>query len=340
MMDRMRAFALAMVGIASFANPAPAQPAVADFYKGKTIAIVMGTGPGGSYDLYGRIIAEHLSRHIPGNPNIIIEHMPGAGGVTAGNFIYATGPQDGTKILLSHALPMSEMLDPRGVRFQSANFQWLGTYDVITHTMTLWHQAPVKTIADLKNASVVIGSVARAHLTYQFTAMMKDVLGLNYKIITGYLSGTDNYLAMERGEIHGWAASWESLVGTRAQWLAENKVTLLAQFTLERKKDLAKVPTLLELAPNDKKDVVEFLTAGTPFARGMAVGPGVPAERAAALRKAFMDTMRDPAFLAATQKRKVDIDARDWQHTHMLVKKIVGASPDLVARVKKSIGQD
>src|SRR5688500_17548948 len=113
-------------------SAAPAQPAVADFYKGKTIAIVMGTGPGGSYDLYGRIIAEHLSRHIPGNPNIIIEHMPGAGGVTVGNFIYATGPQDGTKILLSHALPMSEMLDPRGVRFQSAKFQWLGTYDVIT----------------------------------------------------------------------------------------------------------------------------------------------------------------------------------------------------------------
>jgi tripartite-type tricarboxylate transporter receptor subunit TctC len=313
---------------------------VADFYKGKTLTFLLGTGPGGSYDLYARAIADHFGRHVPGQPNIIIEHMPGAGGVTAGNHLFGPGPQDGTKILLSHAITMSEMLEPRGVRFQSAKMQWLGSYDAIAHTMAIWHEAPVKTIADLKNPNIVIGSFAKAHFTYQWPAMMKDVLGLNFKLISGYPTGNHNNLAMERGEIHGWAASWENLIGTRPHWITEKKVRLLAVFLLERKHQIPDVPTLLELAPPDKKDVVEFMSAGTPMGRAVVVGPGVPADRVAALRKAFDDTMKDPAFLAEAQKRQIDIDAHNWQHTQALVQKITGASPELVARVKKSIGAD
>jgi tripartite-type tricarboxylate transporter receptor subunit TctC len=333
------AIAAALAGTVALAAPAAAQ-SVADFYKGKTVVLLLGTGPGGSYDLYARVIADFMGRHIPGNPNIIVEHMPGAGGVTAGNHIYGPGPQDGTKILLSHAIIMSEMLEPRGVRFQSAKLNWLGTYDAIAHTMALWHEAPVKKIEDLKNSSIVIGSFAKAHLTYQWPAMMKDVLGLNYKLITGYPTGNHNNLAMERGEIHGWAASWENLIGTRPHWIKEKKVTLLAQFVLERKQQIPDVPTLIELAPPDKKDVAEFLTAGTPFGRAAVVGPGVPADRVAALRKAFDDTMKDPAFLAEAQKRSLDIDPRNWEHTTALAKKITSASPELVTRVKKSIGAD
>ena len=323
------------------ASPAPAQQSAADFYRGKNVALLLGTGPGGSYDLYARLFAEHLGKHIPGNPSILVEHMPGAGGVTAGNHLFGPGPQDGTKILLSHAIIMSEVLDPKaGVRFQSAKFNWIGTYDAIAHTLALWHEAPVKTIADLKGGTIVVGSFAKAHFTYQWPAMMKDVLGLNFKLITGYPTGNHNNLAMERGEIHGWAASWENLIGTRPHWIKEKKVTLLTQFLLERKHQIPEVPTLLELAPADKKDVVEFMSASTPFGRAVVVGPGVPADRVAALRTAFEATIKDPAFLAAAQKRQVDIDWRDHQHTMSLVKKIVGASPDLIARVKKSIGQE
>jgi tripartite-type tricarboxylate transporter receptor subunit TctC len=322
-------------------SPAAAQQSVADFYKGKTVALLLGTGPGGSYDLYARIFAEHLSRHIPGNPSIVIEHMPGAGGVNAGNHLFGPGPQDGTKILLSHAIIMSEVLTPKaGIRFQSAKFNWVGTYDAIAHTMAFWHDSPVKTVADLKKGNVIVGSFAKSHFTYQWPAMMRDVLGLDFKLITGYPTGSTNNLAMERGEIHGWAASWENLIGTRPQWIKEKKVTLLMQFLLERKHQIPDVPTLLELAPPDKKDIVEFMSAATPFGRGVVVGPGVPAERVAALRTAFAATIKDPAFIAMAQKRQVDIDWRDHQHTMALVKKIVGASPDLIARVKKSIGQE
>jgi tripartite-type tricarboxylate transporter receptor subunit TctC len=343
MLFRTRAFAIAVLASAAAASPAAAQ-SVADFYKGKNVALLLGTGPGGSYDLYARIFADHLGKHIPGNPNIIVEHMPGAGGVTAGNHLFGPGPQDGTKILLSHAIIMSEVLDPKaGVRFQSPKFNWIGTYDAIAHTMAFWGEGPVKTIDDLKGAkgsSVVVGSFAKAHFTYQMPALMKDVLGLNFKLITGYPTGNHNNLALERGEIHGWAASWENLIGTRPHWIKENKVNLLVQFLLARKHQIPDVPTLLDLAPPDKKDVVEFMSASTPFGRAIVLGPNVPADRVAALRTAFAAVMQDPAFIASAQKRQVDLDWHDHNHTMSLVEKIVGASPDLIARVKKSIGQE
>jgi tripartite-type tricarboxylate transporter receptor subunit TctC len=339
--NRARGCALALLAAAGIgATPCAAQ-SVADFYKGKTISIVMGTGPGGSYDLYGRTIAEHLSRHIPGNPTIIVEHMPGAGGVVAGNYIYAPAPQDGSKILLSHALPLAEKLEPAsGIRFESRKFHWLGAYDAIVMVMTLWHTAPVRTFDALKTAGVVIGSFNKTHLGYQWSMLIKTTFGTNYKVITGYPSGNHLNLAMERGEIHGWTASWENLVGTKSDWLREKKVTLLVQFALDRMPDLPGVPTLLELAPPDRKDVVEFVTAGTPFARALAVGPGVPADRVAALRAAFDALMRDPAFLADAGKRKLGITPRNAAATHALVDKMAAASPELMARVKKATGQD
>jgi tripartite-type tricarboxylate transporter receptor subunit TctC len=333
---RLTAIAVAIAGVAS---PAAAE-SVADFYKGKTIAMVMGTGPGGSYDLYGRTIGMYLSKHIPGNPSIIMEHMPGAGGVIAGNHIYSQAPQDGTKMLLSHAITLSEKLTPTGVRFETAKMQWLGAFDAITQVMALWHTAPAKTLDDLKKMdNVVIGSFSRSHLTYQWASLLKHAIGAKYKIITGLRSGNENNLAMERGEIHGWTPSWENLNGTRPQWLKEKKIRILAQFTLEREPYLKDIPTLIELSPPDKRDVAEFVISGTPIARSIAVGPGVPADRVAALRKAFEETMKDPAFLAEAKKRKLSISPRSHQQVLALVKKIVNAPPDLVTRVKQAIGQ-
>jgi tripartite-type tricarboxylate transporter receptor subunit TctC len=157
-------------------------------------------------------------------------------------------------------------------------------------------------------------------------------------VITGYPGGNALNVAMERGEISGWTASWENLVGTRPQWLRDRQVTIPVQFTLTRLAGLKEVPTLLELTPADKKDVVEFITAGTPIARAMAVGPKVPADRIAALRKAFEELMHDPDFLAECEKRKLDIDPRSAAETEKLVDKIVSASPELVERVKSAVG--
>jgi tripartite-type tricarboxylate transporter receptor subunit TctC len=323
-----------------FVAPAAAQSA-ADFYKGRTLSIVMGTGPGGSFDLYARTIAEHWSRHIPGNPTVIVENMPGAGGVIAGNYIYGNGPQDGSKVLLSHPLPLIEKLEPNaGVRFESAKFHWLGTYDSIAQVLSLWHTAPARSIEDLKKPEIVIGSFNKTHLTYQWAMLTKTALGTSYKVTTGYPSGNELNLAMERGEIHGWVVAWANLAGTKPDWLRDRKVNMLVQFTVERLAALPNVPTLIELTPPDRKDVVEFVSAGTPFSRALAVGPGVPADRVAVLRKAFDDLMVDKAFLADAEKRKLDIDPRNAAQAHAMLDKIVNASPDLVARVKKAIGQE
>ena len=330
-------FAVVTLAVAA-GSPATAD-SVADFYRGKTISMVMGTGPGGSYDLYGRTIAEHLTRHIPGNPKIIMEHLPGAGGVIAGNHVYGQAPQDGSKMLLSHAIPLSEKLEPTGVRFESVKFNWLGAYDAIVQSLTLWHTVPVNSIEELKTANIVIGSFAKTHLTYQWASLLKDAIGAQYKVVAGYRSGNDCNLAMERGEIAGWTASWENLHGTRPHWVAEKKVKLLVQFTLEREPFLKDVPTLMELTPEPKKDVSEFVISGTPFARALAVGPGVPAERVAALRKAFDAVMKDPAFLEDAKKRQLNIDPRDAGKVTAMVKKLASASPELIERVKKAIGQ-
>src|SRR5262249_2760876 len=218
--------AVAVVGTVAFASPVAAQ-SVADFYKGRTITLLMGTGPGGSYDLYGRTIAERLGRHIPGNPSIIVEHMPGAGGVIAGNSIYATLPQDGSKLLLSHALPLVEKLEPSaGVRFESGKFHWLGAYDSIAQMMALWHTSGAKTLDELKTMDLVIGSFNKTHLTYQGAMLTKDAPGAKYKVITGHPSGNHLNLAMERGEISGWTVSGANLVGTKPEWLRGHKVTI------------------------------------------------------------------------------------------------------------------
>jgi tripartite-type tricarboxylate transporter receptor subunit TctC len=334
-----RRLSLIAAFVAVTAVPASAQ-GVADFYKGRTLSIVMGTGPGGSFDLYGRTIAEHWSRHIPGNPTVIVEYMPGAGGVTAGNYIYGTGPQDGSKVLLSHPLPLIEKLEPKGVRYESAKFRWLGTYDSIAQVLALWHTAPARTLDDLKTKDMIVGSFSKTHLTYQWAMLAKTTLGARYKVITGYPSGNELNLAMERGEIHGWVSAWANLAGTRPDWLRDKKLNIPVQFTVERLRDLPDVPTLIEVSPADKKDVVEFISAGTPFSRALAAGPGVPMDRVDALRKSFEALMTDKAFLADAAKRKLDIDPRNAAQAHAMLDKIVNASPDLIARVKKAIGQE
>jgi tripartite-type tricarboxylate transporter receptor subunit TctC len=327
---------LAFVIAALPAFPAAAQP-VADFYKGKTISILMGTGPGGSYDLYGRTIAEHLGRHIPGRPNIVVEHMPGAGGVVAGNHIYGPGPQDGSKLLLSHALPLVERMSPKGVLFESAKMHWLGAYDAIAQVMSIWHTVPVKSFDDFKTKDFVVGSFNKTHLSYQWAMLTKNVLETNYRVITGYPSGNHLNLAMERGEIAGWTSSWETFTATHPDWLRDRKVTLFMQYTVERMRELPDLPTLAELAQPGKRAMAEFIASGTPFSRAMAVGPGVPKDRVAALRKAFDDLMQDQEFLAIAKKRNLEINPRNAAATHALLAKITGASPELVGQVIKAI---
>ena len=337
MLSLTRAIGFAMGLVAASAAHAQTPEA---FYKGRTISLVMGTGPGGSYDLYGRLIATHLPRHIPGQPNMIVEHMPGAGGAIAGNYIFNTAPQDGSKVLLAHALPLIEKLQNDGVRFQSKKMQWLGAYDQISQMLAIWHTAPGRSIEELKSAPVVLGSMGRSHLSYQFAALLKGALGANFRLISGFPTGGELNLAMERGEISGWTIAWENLSGGNADWLRDKKVIIPVQFTLTRMPELPDTPTLIELSSGETREIAEFLAAGTPHARALAVGPNVPSDRVAALMQAFEAMMKDEAFLAEAKKRNLSITPRDAKEVQALAARIVDASPEFIAKVKAAVGGD
>jgi tripartite-type tricarboxylate transporter receptor subunit TctC len=301
--------------------------------------MTMGTSPGGSFQVYLQALAAHMPKHIIGGPTIVPAFMPGAGGTKAANYLYNVAAQDGSQILMSHAISLPQKLKPQGIKYKAEKFQWLGAFSAINQLATVWHTQPVKSWKDLKSKQVIMSSFANNHLTYQWLYMTNQLLGTKMKLITGYRGGSKNNLAMEQGEAAGWAPSWGNLSSTKPEWLASKKVTILINYGLERIPDISDVPTLIELVKPEDRDIVEFMTAGTPISRALTVGPGVPADRVAALRAAFDATMKDPAFLSEAKKRGLPIRPRTWQETTALVEKVVGASPELVARVKKATGQ-
>jgi tripartite-type tricarboxylate transporter receptor subunit TctC len=327
---------LGLAGASLMSTPAAAD-SVKDFFAEKqTLILLAGTRPGGSYGVYGKILGPYMSKHIPGNPKIVMNFMPGAGGGKAANYIYNVAPKDGSWMLLSHAIPLLEMLRNKGIRFKTAKMQWLGSFSQITQLMTVWHKAPATTLADMKNTSNIIGAFSKSHATFQWPALLNNLVGTKFKMIVGYRGGATNNLAMERGETHGWAASWGNLNGTRPDWLRDKKVRIVAQFGLEAVPELGNVPKLIDLVPPGDRDIVEFMTSSTPVSRGVAMAPEVPKDRVAALRKAFDDTMKDPDFIAAIKKRNLTLRPRTGKEVLALVKKITGASPELIARVKNA----
>ena len=334
----VRPLMLGLAGAAAMMSPAIAQD-VMGFYKGKTVTMTMGTRPGGSFQVYAQVFARHLPNHIPGKPTIVPNYMPGAGGTKAANYLYSVAAQDGSQMLMSHAIPLAQRLRPKGIKYKAEKFQWLGAFGAITQMITLWNSAPVKSLDQLKNQEVIMSAFAKNHLTYQWLYLANQTLGTKIKIVTGYRGGAKNNLAMQQGETHGWAASWGNLSATKPDWLRDKQVNILVNFGLERLAALPDVPTLLELVKPEDRPIVDFIASGTPISRAFAYGPGVPADRVAAARTAMSKTLVDPDFLAEAKKRNLPLRPRSWQETTALVNKIVNASPELVAKVKKASGQ-
>jgi tripartite-type tricarboxylate transporter receptor subunit TctC len=305
--------------------PASAQ-SPAEFYKGKTIQIVVGFGAGGGYDLYARALGRHLGKYVPGNPTIVVQNMEGAGSVRAANYVYAGSPQDGTVIAaVNQNAPMYQLLGGAGARYEAAQLQWLGSMTNSNGTVYTWHTSGIKTLDDAKLKEVPMGAVGAQSDSVIFPNLINEMLGTKFKPITGYPGSTQIHLAMERGEVLGRGGnSWSSVQTANASWIKENKINMLVQVGFEKEPDLPKVPLLLDLVKDDEgKGVIRVISLPTAIGYGHWLAPGVPKDRMAALRTAYAAVMKDPEFIKEAEKARMDIRVQSGPEVEALVNQVI-----------------
>jgi tripartite-type tricarboxylate transporter receptor subunit TctC len=317
-----------------------AQSDVAEFYRGKTIRLVIGYGTGGGYDVYGKFFARYLGEHIPGKPTVIAQNMPGAGSRSAANWLYKVAPKDGTVLaVLGQATPADQALGQPGVQFDARQFNWIGNMVAVNNIMITWAESGIRTIDDAKKKSIAIGASGASSPSVIYPTVTNNLLGTQFKIVSGYPGGGDIMIALERREVDGRGSdSWASLKSNNPGWIKDKKVNILFQVGSHREKDLPDPPLLTELAQNDEqKQVLEVVSGDAAVGRPILTAPDVPAERVAALRKAFDDTMRDPAFQAAAEKAGLHFNPVGGEELQRIVVRIVSPSPAIIEKVKDAI---
>jgi len=308
----MRGAGAAVLAIASIALAAPIASAQspADFYKGRNVDVYIGYSVGGAYDLYARVIARHLGKHIPGNPTIVPKNMEGAGSLRLANWIYNVGPKDGTALAtIGRGTAFDPLLGSKGAQFRADRFTWIGSANNEVSVCVAWKGSGVTRFEDVLTKELIVGGTGQAADTDQFPRILNGVLGAKFKIVSGYPGGNDVTLAMERGEVKGRCGwSWSSVVATHKRWIDDKSITVLVQLSLNKHPDLPDVPLIMDFAKGeDQQQMFKLIFARQVMGRPYLAPPGVPADRADALRKAFMDTMRDPEFLAEAEKSQLEI---------------------------------
>lgn len=326
--------------LALIASAAAAQSA-GGFYKGKTIQLFVGYPPGGGFDLYARLLTEHMGRHIPGNPNIILQHMPGADSVKMANYVYGVGAQDGTVIGLPiHTLVLNEVLwKDEGGQFKIAKFNWIGRLDAIDLTMLAWATTGIKTIEDVKHKELIIGSTSIRGTVAMVPTALNRLIGTKFKLVQGYTGTREQMLAVERGEVQGMGnAPWSTLKITYPDWIPDKKAYLLYIIGLTRAPDLPDVPTIVELAPDDEsRKVLHLLASTSEMGRSFMAGPQVPTDRVALLRKAFMETANDPALRDEAVKRQININPMSGEQLQSLIDEVTSYPESLYDRTRQLV---
>ena len=316
----------------------------AEFYKGKTVRMVIGAAVGGGYDLPGRVMQQHMSRHIPGNPPIVVENMPGAASIVMTNYLYNRAPRDGTVMgMPNNSIPLEPRLkilsrDGGDVRFDVSKLIWIGT--PVQEPQLLWTwSAAARTFDDLRNKRVIIGSMAVGADNYTLPYLANRVLGTRMEIIPGYKGTSDTFVAVEQGEVQGGGTSLLNLMVNRGDWLRDGKAGVVLNFGLERLPELPDVPTAAELAatPEDR-DLFRFIAMKFAMARPLAFPPEVPRDRVDAMRQAFDDTMTDPAFLADAKKIGLPVSPMRGVEIQKLVDEIQATPQPIVDRLRELLG--
>src|SRR5689334_8427012 len=287
--------------------PTLAQPA-AEFFKGRTIKIVVGFGPGGGYDLYARLLARHLPAHIPGAPSVVVENMEGAGSVRAANFVYEAAPRDGSVIAaVNQNAPMYQLLGGAGARFRAEEASFIGSLAHSNEVLYVWHTSGITSLEQAKTREVVLGAVAVTSDSYIYPTVINGLLGTRFRIVNGYTTGQALNLAVERGEVMGrGGTSWASIQSSRPTWMQEKAINILVQAGQRKEEELPDVPLLSDLvASEDERRLLGVITLPLALGYSYWLPPGVPTDRVAELRAAFAAAAADKALLEDAAARHI-----------------------------------
>ncbi|HZO47264.1 MAG TPA: hypothetical protein VFB68_15320 [Xanthobacteraceae bacterium] len=329
---------LASVPVTAGFTPGFLTPALAQtpeqFYKGKTVDIVIGYSVGGGYDIYARLIARHIGKHIPGNPTVVPKNMEGAGGMRLANWLYGAAPRDGTVIgATSRAMAFEPLLGNKAAQYDPSRITYIGSANDEVSVCMAWHTSGIATFADVQARELVVGANGVADDTYQFSALLNNMFGAKFKMVQGYVGGTEINVAMERTEVLGRCGfPWSTVKATYPHWIKEKKFNLLMQFSLNKHPDLPDVPLVMDLATTqEQKQILTLIFGRQVMGRPYAAPPGVPKDRADALRRAFMATMVDKAFIADVEKAQFEITPVPGEKLEEMVMDIYRTTPPAVA---------
>lgn len=331
-------FALTLIALAT-GRDARAQD-VAAFYNGKTIRMVVGIAVGSGYDVNARLLARHWAAHIPGHPTIIVQNQPGAASMTMTNSLVNNGPFDGTVIGAAFGgMPTVPLLQPAsGKHADPTKLIWIGNTNKETHVTYIWHTAPVQKLEELKTKQLITGAQGPGSSQYDFPHVANALFGWKFKVVSGYGSTSKINLALESGEVQAAISAWTTLKTLQSKWLEEKKISVLAQWALRKNPELPNVPNVYDYAKTESdRAALRLAMARLDIGRPFFVPPGVPADRVAALRKAFDDTMKDPAYLAEAKKLKIDVDPLTGAELANLVNQVFKTPADTVARVRAAL---
>ncbi len=337
----LRSFVVASVltALVSFLPAHAFADAVADFYRGKQVVIVIAAGPGGGHSSYSQFISPFLKKHLPGNPSFVVQHMGGAGGTKAANYLYNRAAQDGSAIgILLSDTPLASRLRTTGVKYVASKLQFLGGADEPRSAFVAFRSSGVKTLLDVRNKEVIMGSTGKGSQTFILPTLANAMVGTKFKVITGYRGMGGVYLAMDRGEVQGFQASWSSVALLRGHWLKQDKIVVLAANALDPLPNRPDVPLLIDLVkdPMDKK-IAELLGGNSIIGRAWLAPPGVPADRVAALRAAFGKMAKDPEAAAAAKKRKMEWHPVGWKKQQAHANRITAAGDALFKRMRSML---
>jgi tripartite-type tricarboxylate transporter receptor subunit TctC len=309
--------------------------AQADF-SGKTIKLYIGTGPGGGYDTYGRLVARHIGRHLTGSPAVVPQNMPGASSLTLTNYLYNAAPRDGTAMgIINQAMPSEQYLDIGNASYDSGRFNWIGRVSSAVEMAIVWHTVPISTIADVRSRETVMGGTGPTSSTVFIPYLLDNLAAMKFKVITGFNGTTEIALAMERGEVEGSATPLESLTSYRADWVRERKIKILLQYTAVRDPDLPDIPTMVELGSTEEaRQILGFYASAAEIGRSIVAPPALPPATVAALRRAFEEMLGDPMFLEDVKRNGIQLKPMRGERLQDLVRQVANFPPSLIDKAQ------